>query len=48
VTTPSYVDTSDEPHDQVADHARRVKLFADSLRDDLATSGKFRIIPLDC
>jgi hypothetical protein len=48
VTTPSYVDTSDEPPDQVADHARRVKLFADSLRDDLATSGKFRITPLDC
>jgi hypothetical protein len=25
-----------------------VKLFADSLRDNLATSGKFRITPLDC
>jgi hypothetical protein len=24
VTTPSYVDTSDQPRDQVADHARRV------------------------
>jgi hypothetical protein len=48
VTAPSYVDTSGEPRDQVADHERRVKLFADSLRADLATSGKFRIIPLDC
>ena len=32
----------------MADHARRVKLFAVSLRADLATSGKFRITPLDC
>jgi len=48
VTAPSYVDTSGEPRDQVADHARRVKLFADSLRVDLATTGKFRIIVLDC
>jgi hypothetical protein len=48
VTAPSYVDTSGEPRDQVADHARRVKLFADSLRADLATSGKFRITALDC
>lgn len=43
-----YVDTSGEPRDQVADHARRVKAFADSLRADLATSGKFRIASLDC
>jgi hypothetical protein len=48
VTAPSYIDTSGEPRNQVADHARRVKLFADSLRADLATSGKFRITPLDC
>lgn len=48
VTSPSYVDTSGEPRNQVADHERRVKLFADSLRADLATSGKFRITPLDC
>lgn len=48
VTAPSYIDTSAEPRDQAADHARRVKLFADSLRADLATSGKFRITPLDC
>jgi hypothetical protein len=48
VTAPSYIDTSGEPRDQAADHERRVKLFADSLRDNLATSGKFRITPLDC
>jgi hypothetical protein len=46
VTSPSYVDTSGEPRDQTADHARRVKAFADSLRADLATS--VRITPLDC
>lgn len=48
VTSPSYTDTSGEPRDQAADHERRVKLFADLLRDNLATSGKFRITPLDC
>jgi hypothetical protein len=48
VTAPSYIDTSGEPRNQVADHARRVELFADPLRADLATSGKFRITPLDC
>ena len=48
VTAPDYIDTSGEPRDQAADHAQRVKLFADSLRADLATSGKFRVTPLDC
>jgi hypothetical protein len=48
VAAPGYVDTSAEPRNQVAEHARRVKAFADSLRADLATSGKFRITPLAC
>lgn len=48
VTAPDFADTSGEPRNQVADHARRVKLFTDTLRTDLATSGKFRITPLDC
>jgi hypothetical protein len=48
VTAPSYVDTSAEPRNQVAEHARRVTAFVESLRADLATSGKFRITPLDC
>jgi hypothetical protein len=43
-----YADTSGEPRDQVADHVRRVKALADSLRADLATSGKFRITSLEC
>jgi Protein of unknown function (DUF2380) len=48
VTAVDYVDSSGEPRNQAADHARRLKLFADSLRADLAASGKFRITPLDC
>lgn len=44
----AYVDTSGEPRDQAADHARRVKAFADSLRTDLASGGKFRMTSLDC
>jgi hypothetical protein len=43
-----YVDTSGEPRDQTADHARRLKLFADTLRADLAAGGRFRLAPLDC
>src|SRR5215475_473719 len=43
-----YVDTSGEVRDQRADHARRLKAFVESLRSDLATSGKFRIITFDC
>jgi hypothetical protein len=37
-----------EPHNQVAEHAWRVMAFADTLRADLATSGRFRITPFDC
>jgi hypothetical protein len=48
VGTLDYVDTSGELRNQAADHARRVKAFADSLRADLATSGKFRIASLNC
>jgi hypothetical protein len=43
-----YVDTSGEVRDQHADHARRLKAFVESLRSDLAMSGKFRIITFDC
>jgi hypothetical protein len=46
VTALSYVDRSAEPRDQVAEHA--LMAFADSLRAELATSGKFRITSLDC
>lgn len=43
-----YVDTSNESRDQTADHARRLGELADSLRRDLAASGRFRITPLVC
>jgi Protein of unknown function (DUF2380) len=43
-----YIDTSGEVRDQRADHARRLKAFEESLRDDLAMSGKFRIVAFDC
>jgi hypothetical protein len=43
-----YVDTSGEVLDQRAAHAERLRAFADGLRNDLAASGKFRIVALDC
>ena len=43
-----YIDTSGEVLDQRADHARRLNDFAESLRDDLGMSGKFRIVAFDC
>lgn len=43
-----YIDTSGEVRDQRADHARRLNDFVKSLRDDLGTSGKFRIVTFDC
>jgi Protein of unknown function (DUF2380) len=43
-----YIDTSGEVRDQEADHARRLKFFMEQLRGDLAASGKFRIVTLDC
>jgi hypothetical protein len=43
-----YIDTSGEVRDQQADHARRLKVFVESLRNDLATNGRFRVVTLDC
>jgi hypothetical protein len=43
-----YIDTSGEVRDQQAEHARRLKNFAESLRGDLAANGTFRIVTLDC
>jgi hypothetical protein len=43
-----YIDTSGEVRDQRADHARQLNAFVESLRSDLGTSGKFRIISFDC
>jgi hypothetical protein len=44
----SYEDTSGEPHDQAADHARRLRSFNDDLRSDLAAAGAYDIVSLPC
>jgi hypothetical protein len=43
-----YQDTSGEPQDQQAVHAERAKRFAETLRKDLAASGKYKVVMLDC
>ena len=43
-----YKDTSGEQRDQQASHADRAKRFAESLRQDLGASGKYKIVALDC
>jgi len=48
IVTLDYIDTSGEARDQRADHARRLKSFADALRSDLSANGKFRILTLAC
>lgn len=40
------LDTSAEPIDQSADHARRLKALTDALTADLAASGLYRTIPV--
>jgi hypothetical protein len=44
----AYIDTSGEPRDQTQEHAARVRRFSDTLRSDLARSGKFRIVTVTC
>jgi hypothetical protein len=43
-----YIDTSDEPRDQSAEHARRLRAFMAALRRDLEDGGGYRVISLDC
>ena len=43
-----YVDTSGEVVDQSAEHRARVAAFAELLRENLATQGDYRVLPLDC
>ncbi len=43
-----YVDTSGEPRDQTAEHAARTRRFSDTLRHDLARTGRFRIVTAQC
>ncbi len=44
----AYIDTSGEPADQTAAHERRAADFVTGLKRDLAASGRFRIVPLNC
>ena len=43
-----YVDTSGEAQDQQKEHAARLQRFAEGLRQDLAGSGKYRIVSPAC
>jgi Protein of unknown function (DUF2380) len=43
-----YVDTSGEVRDQRAEHESRLQAFMRAIRDDLAGSGQYRIVPLVC
>jgi hypothetical protein len=43
-----YQDSSGEPQDQQAVHAARTKRFAETLRNDLAASGKYKVVTLHC
>ena len=43
-----YVDTSGEARDQQKEHAARLQRFAAGLRQDLAGSGKYRIVYPAC
>lgn len=48
IVTLDYSDTSGEVHNQQAEHARRLDDFVASLRDDLTTNGRFRLVTLAC
>ena len=43
-----YVDTSGEVRDQRMEHERRLQTFMRAIRDDLGSSGQYRIVPLAC
>ena len=43
-----YADTSGEARDQQKEHAARLQRFAEGLRQDLAGSGKYRIVYPTC
>jgi hypothetical protein len=43
-----FLDTSGEPVDQSETHKRRLKALSDFLREQLAASGKFKLVKLPC
>ncbi len=44
----SFADTSGEPIDQSAVHAQRLSVFMQTLRQDVASSGHVRLVPILC
>jgi hypothetical protein len=44
----NYIDTSGEVRDQRAEHEVRLSVFMNTLKNDLAASGKFRVIVPAC
>jgi hypothetical protein len=43
-----YLDTSGEPQDQTEAHATYLRLFMQTLAEDLESSGHFRVVPIEC
>jgi hypothetical protein len=43
-----FIDTSGEVRDQRVEHETRLRVLMDSLRADLAASGKFRVVDMLC
>ena len=48
VTEFDYNDTSGESREQVAEHTHRLQAFAQTMRDELARSGKYEVVPIAC
>lgn len=44
----NYRDTSGEAHDSTAEHQARLKAFMDSIRTDVASSEKYRLVDVSC
>lgn len=43
-----YLDTSGEPGDRASEHQQRVDLFETVLREELAATGRFEVVALEC
>lgn len=43
-----YLDTSGEPGDRVREHEDRVDLFETVLREEIAATGRFEVVSLEC
>ena len=43
-----YIDTSNEPIDQTAEHEKRLRAFMTALRDDVTAETRFELVPSSC